>query len=190
MELPEHLHQLLRLDRVDEAGPSAEVGEEHRDLAAMAAEDRIVTRGDDRVDELRREEPPELLDPLELQDLGFDPVLERPIQLGQLRGLRRDRVVVALDPQERPDPREQFVLVERLGDQIVRARLGSPSVLSDVLAVIMITGNIAVSSRSRIRRHTAYPSGCGITTSSITRSGLADATSSSAPAPSVAETTS
>ena len=54
------------------------------------------------------------------------------------------------------------------------------SVLSDVLAVIMITGNIAVSSRSRILRHTAYPSGCGITTSSITRSGLADATSSSA----------
>jgi two-component system OmpR family response regulator len=30
--------------------------------------------------------------------------------------------------------------------------------------VIMITGNIVVSSRSRIARHTAYPSGCGITT--------------------------
>ena len=44
MELPEHLHQLLGLDRVDEAGPSPEVGEEHRDLAAMATEDRIVTR--------------------------------------------------------------------------------------------------------------------------------------------------
>ena len=122
VELPEHLHQLLGLDRVDEAGPSAEVGEEHRDHAPMAAEDRVVTRRDDRFDELRREEPAELPDPLELHDLGLHPLLERSIQLGELRGLRRDRVVVALDPQERPDPREQFVLVERLGDQIVRAR--------------------------------------------------------------------
>ena len=47
-----------------------------------------------------------------------------------------------------------------------------------------------MSGDARILRHTAYPSGCGITTSSITRSGLADATSSSALSPSVAEITS
>ena len=109
VELAEHLHQLLRLDRVDEARPSAEVGEEHRDLPAMAAEDRVVARRDDRVGELRREEPPQPPQPLELHDLRLHALLERSIQLGQLRGLRRDRVVVALDPQQRPDPREQLV---------------------------------------------------------------------------------
>ena len=42
VEFAQHPHQLLRLDRVDEARPAAEVGEEHRHLPAMTREDRLV----------------------------------------------------------------------------------------------------------------------------------------------------
>ena len=56
MELAEHPHQLLRLDRFDEDRPAAEICEEHRDLAAVAGQDRLVARQDDRVGELWREE--------------------------------------------------------------------------------------------------------------------------------------
>jgi hypothetical protein len=42
VELAEHPHQLLGLDGIDEARPPAEVGEEHRDLPAVAPQDRLV----------------------------------------------------------------------------------------------------------------------------------------------------
>ena len=70
MKLAEYPHQLLRLDRVDEARPPAEVGEEHRELAAMAEQDRLVARRDDRLGELWREEPLEPPKPLDLPDLA------------------------------------------------------------------------------------------------------------------------
>ena len=57
VELAEDTHQLLGLDRIDEARPAAKVGEEHRDLPTVAGEDRLVPRRDDHVGELRREEP-------------------------------------------------------------------------------------------------------------------------------------
>ena len=56
-------------------------------------------------------------------DLRLHPLLERAIQLGQLRRLRLDRVVVALDAEQRPDPGEQLVVVERLRDEVVGAGL-------------------------------------------------------------------
>ena len=116
MELAEHPHQLFGLDRVREARPAAEVGEEHRDLPAVAGEDRLVAGRDDRLGELRREESLEALQALELLDLRLHALFERPVQL-------LDRVVVALDPQQRPDSREQLLLVERLRDEVVRAGL-------------------------------------------------------------------
>src|SRR5438034_1883019 len=54
----------------------------------------------------------------------------------------------------------------------------------------MMIGSTAVSSSARSRRHTSYPSRSGMTTSRRTRSGLSDATSSSAERPFVAEATS
>ena len=97
VELPKHVHQLLGFDRVDEVRPSTEVGEEHRDQPTMAAQDRVVPRGDDRVASCGERNRRSFRGLFQLQDLGFDPVFERSIQLEQLGGLRRDRVVVALD---------------------------------------------------------------------------------------------
>src|SRR4051795_3865559 len=54
VELAQHPQQLLRLHPVDEVRPAAQVGEEDRHLAAMAAEDRVVARGDDCLGDLRR----------------------------------------------------------------------------------------------------------------------------------------
>ena len=92
MELAQHPQQLLGLHPVDETRPAAEIGEENRHLAAMAAQDRLLTRREDRLRHLGRQEPAELPRPLELLDLRLDPLLERAVQL-------LDRVVVALDPQ-------------------------------------------------------------------------------------------
>ena len=50
-------------------------------------------------------------------------LLERPVEIEQLGGLCLDRVVVALDPQQRPDAGEQLVPVERLRDEVVRPGL-------------------------------------------------------------------
>ena len=125
VELAQHPQQLLRLHPVDEARPAAQVGEEDRHLAAMAAEDRLVARGDDRLRDLRRQEPAELPHPLDLLDLRLHPLLQRPVQL-------LDRVVVALDAQKRAHAREQLVVVERLLDEVVGARLDRPRlVLAD-----------------------------------------------------------
>jgi hypothetical protein len=123
VELPEHTHQLLRLDRVDKARPAAQVGEEHRDLPAVALQNWVVARAHERISELRREEAAEPLQPLELLELRPHAFFERSVQLEQLYGLRLDRVVVALDPKQRPHAREQLVLVERLRNEVVGAGL-------------------------------------------------------------------
>ena len=116
VELAEHAHQLLGLDRVGEARPAAEVGEDHRHLTAVTGEDRLVAGGDDGLGELRREEPLELLHAVELLELGLHALLERAVQL-------RDLVVVALDPEQRANAGEELVVVERLRDEVVRAGL-------------------------------------------------------------------
>ena len=89
----------------------------------MAAQDRFVAGGDDGVRELRREKPAQLLQPTQLVELRLHTLLERPVQVEQLCGLSLDRVVVALDPEERADAREELVAVERLRDEVVRAGL-------------------------------------------------------------------
>src|SRR4029453_17964584 len=110
------LQEPLRLDGLDEAGPAAKVGEEHRDLASMTRENRLVARRDDRVCELRGQESLEPPEPFELLDVRLHPPLERPVQL-------LDRVVVALDPEQRTNSREQLVVVERFCDEVVRTGL-------------------------------------------------------------------
>src|SRR2546427_11418210 len=53
--------------------------------------------------------------PLELGHLRLDALLERPIPLAEL-------VVKHLDPEERLHPREELVLADRLGEEIVGTR--------------------------------------------------------------------
>src|SRR3954468_1383233 len=125
VELAQHPQQLLRLDPVHEARPTAQVGEEDRHLPAVTAENRLVARGHDRFRDLGRQEAAELPHPLELLDLSLDPLLQRLVQ-------RLDRVVVALDAQKRSHAREQLVVVERLLDEVVGPRLDRPRlVLAD-----------------------------------------------------------
>src|SRR5262245_321043 len=123
VELSEDAHQLLGLDGVDEVRPAAQVGEEHRDLAAVAAKNRLVAGGDDRIGELRREEPPQALEPPELLELRLHALLEGAVEIDELRGLGLDRVVVPLDPEQRLDAGQELVAVERLGNEVVRAGL-------------------------------------------------------------------
>ena len=84
-----------------------------------------------------------------------DPGLEFGVPLGQLVGLPPDGVVVALDPRQRRHPGEQLALVERLGDEVVGARLEGGQPLFDPLAVIITTGRNAVAGLDRIRRQTS-----------------------------------
>jgi hypothetical protein len=69
----------------------------------------------------RREEAAQPRHPPELFDLLRHPRLERVVQRGQLARLGADGVVVALDPDERTDPQQQLLLVERLRHEVVGA---------------------------------------------------------------------
>ena len=86
-----------------------------------------------QLDELRREEALEPAHPFELVDLLAHPLLELAVPLRQLGLLRLDRVVVALDAQQRAHPGQQLGPVERLRDEVVRARLDRRALL-EVLA--------------------------------------------------------
>ena len=92
-------------------------------------EEALVARVDHQVDQLRREEPAQPVDPLELVDLRVDARLQLGVPLRQLGGLPLDGVVVALHPRERGDPGEQLALVERLADEVVGARLDRADLL-------------------------------------------------------------
>ncbi len=58
---------------------------------------------------------------LELGDLVTHPLLEALVELTELDGLLLDRVVVALDAEERPDAGQELRLVDRLADEVVGA---------------------------------------------------------------------
>ena len=78
-----------------------EVAEDDHDLPPMALQERLVAGVDHEVRELRREEPPQPVDPLELGDLRLDPLLQLAVPGRELALLPLDRVVVALDPDQR-----------------------------------------------------------------------------------------
>ena len=121
--LAEHQHQVLGLDGLGERREAAQVAEHDRDLLAMALEERLVAGRHDELGDLRREEAAQPSRSLELGDLLLDALLELPVPRGQLCRLRLDRVVVALDAQQRAHPREQLGLLEGLGDEVVGSRL-------------------------------------------------------------------
>ena len=105
------------------AGEPAQVAVGRRDLGAMAGQEPLVATLDDEARDLRREEPAQPADPLQLLDLRCHLLLELAVPRVELGGLPLDRVVVALDPDQRPHPRQQLGLVERLGDEVVGAGL-------------------------------------------------------------------
>jgi hypothetical protein len=70
----------------------------HRDLAAVALEERVLAGRHHQVGELRRQESAQPAEPLELIDLRLDALLELTVEGGELRRLRHDRVVVLLYP--------------------------------------------------------------------------------------------
>ena len=117
--LAEHQHQVLGLDGLGERREAAQVAEHDRDLLPVALEERLVARRHDELGDLRRQEAPQPPRALELGDLLLDALLELAVPRGQLGRLRLDRVVVALDAQQRAHPREQLGLLEGLGDEVV-----------------------------------------------------------------------
>ena len=116
-------HHVLRLARLREGGETPQVAEDDRDLAAVAVEQRLVARRDDQVDELRSQKALQPADLCQLLDLLTDALLELPVPALELRGLGLDRVVIALDAQQRSDPRDQLGLIEGLRDEVVGTRL-------------------------------------------------------------------
>ncbi len=82
----------------------------------MATQRVLRVAAHDELRELRGEEPAQPAEAFELGHLVHDPALERPIELGEL-------VVERLDPEQRAHPGQELGLVDRLGEEVVRARL-------------------------------------------------------------------
>ncbi len=120
----EHAHHLLRLRGLGERREAAQIAEHHADVAAMALDDVVAGR-DQELGDLRREEPLEPADTLDLADLIRHALLERLVPLVDL-------VVQFLDAQHRLHARHQRRLVDRLGQVFVGAGV-EPG--DDVLAV-------------------------------------------------------
>ena len=84
MVLAQHAHDLLGLGGLGEGGEAAEVEEHHGHLAPVGLERVLGAAGHDQLGELGREEALEPAQPLELGDLLLDPLLERPVPVGEL----------------------------------------------------------------------------------------------------------
>ena len=104
MVLAQDRHHLLGLGGLGERREAAQVAEHDDDLAAVALEERLVAGVDDELDELGREETAQPADPLQLLDLRAHALLELAVPRRELLRLRLDRVVVALDPDQRRAP--------------------------------------------------------------------------------------
>ena len=83
--LREHPHDLFGLARLGERRESAQVAEDHHDLAAMTGEEALVARVDDQVHQLRRQEPAQAVHPLQLVDLGVHARLQLGVPLPRVR---------------------------------------------------------------------------------------------------------
>ena len=74
--------------RLGERGKAAQIAEHHRDLAAVAVEQRLVAvGGGDQLRHLRRQETLQPADALDLAELCLDPLFQRPVPVLQLVGL-------------------------------------------------------------------------------------------------------
>ena len=129
--LTQDAHKLGRIRRLGQGGEAAEAAEDDRDLAAVAAQDRLAVqaRSDDQLGHLWRQIAPQAAQTLELIDLLLHARFERAVPLGELRLLALDRVVVALDAQQRADSGQQLGPVEGLGEKVVAASLERPDFL-------------------------------------------------------------
>ena len=88
MIFAQHVHRLFRLGGLGERGEAAQVAEHHRDLAAVAGEQRVMAVvGGDQLRHLRREEALQLADALDLAELLLDPLLQRAVPVPELLGL-------------------------------------------------------------------------------------------------------
>jgi hypothetical protein len=76
---------------------------------------------EDRLSELRREEPAQLADALQLRDLLRDAPFERRVPLADFRGQGFGAIVERLDAQHRSDPRDERAMIDRLGQVLVGA---------------------------------------------------------------------
>ena len=76
---------------------------------------------DDHLGELRGEKPFEPPDPLDLAELGGDPLFQRAVPGGELGRLSLNGVVQPLDAQHRAHPRRQRGMIDGLGQIIVAA---------------------------------------------------------------------
>ena len=108
--LAQHGHDVLGLDALRERDEALQPARDDGDLAPVAVEERLVARGDEQLRDLRREEPPQP----RRSSSSTCCSRSRLVEALELGGLRLDRVVVALDPQQRPDARQQLRRHERL----------------------------------------------------------------------------
>jgi hypothetical protein len=93
--LAEHAHHLFGLTGLRERREVPEIGEYHHDLAAMTAEQVLVT--DHQIGQLWRQEVAQPAGAFQLLELRGDAGLELRVPRGELVGLPPDGVVVPLD---------------------------------------------------------------------------------------------
>ena len=147
---------------------------------------------------LRREEPLQAADPLDLGQLIRDPLLKEPVPARELFGLllqlvrlQLHRIVKVLDPQQRSHARHQCGLLERLRQIVITAGLET---VYDVARIgFGRDQNDGDKAEHRIALELLedrIPSSFGIMTSSRTRSGSSSRAQISASSPSTAVTTS
>jgi hypothetical protein len=126
--LRHHHGGLLGLRRAGEGREAAKVAEQRRDLSAVERE-RVGALRHDRVGDMLRYVPAQLTETLHLGDLRVDPLLKRAVERREFLCLDLDVVLVLADLHERPDPREELRLIERLGEEVVGAAIESPDTL-------------------------------------------------------------
>ena len=121
MVFAEHRLDFFGLGAVGEGGEAAQIHEDIADFTAMRSKDRFFAGRDDRVGDRRREEALQLREPIELCELLIDALLELQVRHLQRLGVPRDFILQRLYPQQRPDTGEKLRLVDRFGQEIVRA---------------------------------------------------------------------
>ncbi len=107
-------HDVLGLGGLGKRGETTEVAEQRGDLAPVVFQDLLVARRHDRLGKLRRQEPAQPANPLELLDLGRHLGFEAEVQ-------HLHFVVQRLDAQHGAYPGDQRAMVDRLGEIVVAA---------------------------------------------------------------------
>ena len=127
--IAQHAHHFFRFRRLGEAREAAQIEKHHRHFAAVAQERILGVAGDDQFCELRRHEPLQARQALQLLDLIGHAALQFAVPLRQLcrlcfepRGLLLDLIVERLDTEHRFDPRHQCGLIDGLREVFVGAR--------------------------------------------------------------------